>query len=50
MISMVNGLSLAFDIFKKIPEINAKITGVLSKIIVSRSNFICTGLAEDFDD
>jgi protein TonB len=40
---MVNSSSPAFDIYKKIPEINAKSTGVLSKIIVSRSNFICTG-------
>ena len=27
-----------------------KFTGVLSKIIVSRSNFNLHGLAEDFDD
>jgi TonB family protein len=38
---MVNSNYPAFDISKKIPEINAKTTGVLSKIIVSRSSFIC---------
>jgi hypothetical protein len=50
MISMVSSIAPVFDISKKIPEINAKIARVLSKIVVSLSRFSLYGLAEDFDD